>query len=845
MLKYLFVSLLCVLCVAATAQKEENVWATGYQSGIDFNSGGPVAITSAFKSFGEGSASVCDANGRLLFYTEGSYIWDRTHQLMPSGKNLTGLPNSPTDTTISATASCSQGTVIVPMPDSGNKYYVFSLSEVELSTLAGRLYYSVVNMDLNGGLGDVEPGRKGIFLDSVLTEKMTATVGDRCNIWLLVHSLRSPASFKAFEITANGINRTPVVSAAGTMNGGLYTIGVMKVSPDRKKVVTANTSGKLELYDFDAATGIVSNAVVLSNDACYGVCFSGNSSKLYAAVYAGPMYQFDLDAPDADAIRNSRTEIGPTSFTDLKLGPDGKVYFNQGVINAPDAAGTACDVVLEQIPGVNYSIGFPNKVAVLVKEYSDTVHRVDVCFMDSVLLQANTTESWGHTWDDNSTGTSRVVHQPGSYVVTYYTPPCYFHSDTFVVSFDSYLPETGAFNGCKGNNNSFLWVHTRTADTNKYRYTWLDSTGNVLRVSVGVKEDTIFNIRPGSYFLNMANDNGCDTVFELKLSETVYYTSFQVDTVACIGDSISLNNTSAGATGYLWYFGDGGSTDVYHARHLYAQPGNYIVTLISYPCLDTVAATVTIDSLPQLYFVMDDAPKCAGTAVDFLPFYDSSISFISWDFGDGSADASSLSARHAYDDDGAYVVRATGHYRACPDTSFADSLIIYGYPAIDLGADTSSCAGQAAVVLANRVVPAAGVKGLWSTGDTAGSVEVTHPGRYWLTVSNEYGCAASDTVFVGRSCHISIPNAFTPNGDGVNDYFFPRQVLSDGVSRFLMQVYNRWGVLLFETGSVDGRGWDGRYNGVPQVEGVYIYNIEADFTGGAREKYTGNVTLMP
>ncbi|HNB81935.1 MAG TPA: gliding motility-associated C-terminal domain-containing protein, partial [Chitinophagaceae bacterium] len=102
----------------------------------------------------------------------------------------------------------------------------------------------------------------------------------------------------------------------------------------------------------------------------------------------------------------------------------------------------------------------------------------------------------------------------------------------------------------------------------------------------------------------------------------------------------------------------------------------------------------------------------------------------------------------------------------------------------------------------------------------------------------------TDSIWVQRDCYLNIPNSFSPNGDGRNDYFLPREILSSGISSFEMQIFNRWGELIFSTTQSDGRGWDGKYNGVDQPNGVYIYLIRAVFMNGVQKEYTGNVTLL-
>ena len=88
--------LIFILCLQQLlfAQKEGNIWYFGKNAGIDFNSGVPVALKDGALSTREGCASICNAKGEILFYTDGISVWDRNHKIMPNGTGLNGDPSS-------------------------------------------------------------------------------------------------------------------------------------------------------------------------------------------------------------------------------------------------------------------------------------------------------------------------------------------------------------------------------------------------------------------------------------------------------------------------------------------------------------------------------------------------------------------------------------------------------------------------------------------------------------------------------------------------------------------------------------------------------------------------------
>jgi len=186
----------------------------------------------------------------------------------------------------------------------------------------------------------------------------------------------------------------------------------------------------------------------------------------------------------------------------------------------------------------------------------------------------------------------------------------------------------------------------------------------------------------------------------------------------------------------------------------------------------------------------------------------------------------------------------TSHFRACPDSSFRDTVYVAALPVVNLGADTALCLDGAPITLFNLRSQPGRYRSVWNTGDTTDTLVIRHYGNYRLQVRTPEGCTASETIVIKKSCYINIPNAFTPNGDGVNDYFFPRQLLADRLTEIHLVILNRWGEVVFETHDPNGRGWDGKLNGKPQPEGVYIYQVQAEINDVHHESYQGNVTLI-
>src|SRR3989344_5834865 len=169
------------------AQKETDKWFFGSGAALDFSSGTPVVITSPMYT-SEGTAAVSDAAGKLRFFTNGVDVYYSTKTIMLNGAGLMG------------DISTTQSAIIVPNPASSSQYYIFTAG----ADGAGDFRYSIVDMTLNGGLGDVMVANKNILLTDSITEKIAAIRDGANGIWIVTHKWGTD-QFYSYHLTTSGL----------------------------------------------------------------------------------------------------------------------------------------------------------------------------------------------------------------------------------------------------------------------------------------------------------------------------------------------------------------------------------------------------------------------------------------------------------------------------------------------------------------------------------------------------------------------------------------------------------------------------------------------------------------
>ena len=329
------------------SQNEADHWYFGDKAGIDFGTGSPVALFDGQLDTLEGCTSISDGFGNLLFYSDGITVWNRAHVVMPNGTGLTG------------DSSSSQSGIIVPNPSNSDQYYLFTVDAG-----GGNLSYSIVDMTLDSGLGDVVVASKNINLIPTAAEKIAAIDDGNGGYWVIGFASTSGFgtpynTFHAFNVTNAGVS-TPVLSTFSICQTS-DARGYLKISPDGSRIVICNQNQQnVCLYDFDVATGTLSNESSLAVfDTPYGAEFSPSSEKLYVgtgtiSTSTTFLRQFDLLSSNVQASMTTiHTEVIDRGA--LQLAKDGKIYYARsdrtflGVINDPENAGTACNYVNNQV----------------------------------------------------------------------------------------------------------------------------------------------------------------------------------------------------------------------------------------------------------------------------------------------------------------------------------------------------------------------------------------------------------------------------------------------------------------------------------------------------------------
>lgn len=369
MLKYYLIILFAVLffgCPIVKSQGLSNLWLFGYGSytspgfggtNIDFSSGiANVYAHSRPMNISGINACITNAQGNLLFYTNGIYIANSTDSVMANGDSL--LPGPFEDDYRQYGSPIVQGGLIIPLPSSDSLYYLFhvQIDGWPTSALSTNLYLTIIDISLNSGKGGVISKSNSILADTLTRGQLTAIKHANGRDWWVIAHKNNSNLFYSLLVTPQGVNNVNSQQIGQVVSDDAQ----VTFSSDGSKFARYNGGEDLDIFNFDRCTGLFSNFTHINiNDSAFvgGVAFSSSSQYLYvfSSYY---IYQFDVNAVNIDSTRitiaNYDGFLSPfaTLFFLCHLAPDGKIYgiAPNGVnvlhvIDYPDSSGFACNVI--------------------------------------------------------------------------------------------------------------------------------------------------------------------------------------------------------------------------------------------------------------------------------------------------------------------------------------------------------------------------------------------------------------------------------------------------------------------------------------------------------------------
>lgn len=339
------------------------------------------------------------------------------------------------------------------------------------------------------------------------------------------------------------------------------------------------------------------------------------------------------------------------------------------------------------------------------------------------------------------------------------------------------------------------------------------------------------------YFIN--NNTCADSIIETFIVNAKPNAAFTIsDTLVCVGSAnIILTPTQI--------FGVFSGTNVFTNIFSPIDIGLFTIKyqISNGNCIDTLLKNITVLPKPSAVFTVPDSVFCVNdTRVSFTPLVAGGV------FSGTNIQGTQYIPNTA----GTFIVKYLVGIAQCADSSFK-TMVVNNKPTVDFNYTPTNAVVDDTINFTYTGTGAASY--YWQFANFPNNTTsilkdpfniYTLPNTYnvRLKVTNNFGCVDSieKNITVKLKETLFVPNVFTPQGDGLNDYF---NVSAYGLQSLNMKIFNRWGGLIFETNSL-APGWDGTYNGNPCIEGVYFYIIDATFPSNTTDivNIYGTVTLI-
>jgi hypothetical protein len=366
LMKYLLSLVILYSCTVGVAQKHDYIWVSG-----SINAGGNIGDFHELPldfypqtialNLSVSSANIADSSGQLLFYTNGCAIANAQHEIMENGDDINPGYVHEVQCAYGYTAGM-QSCLILPHPGNTDLYYLFHkhiiyVNDPIFDVITDVLYYSLIDISLNNGLGAVIEKNVPILTLSLTYGQLTSVKHANGQDWWIITGGDQNNAYYTILLTTEGIQE-PFVQNVGMPASASGSSGGQAVfSPDGATYARYSAADGVYLFDFEREQGLLSNfrhIAIGDSVISGGVAISPNSRYLYVSSTFW-VYQYDLWASDIAATKDTVAVYDgfhmplSTTFYNAQLAPDCKIYLNSQngvrflhVISEPDELGDAC-----------------------------------------------------------------------------------------------------------------------------------------------------------------------------------------------------------------------------------------------------------------------------------------------------------------------------------------------------------------------------------------------------------------------------------------------------------------------------------------------------------------------
>lgn len=425
---------------------------------------------------------------------------------------------------------------------------------------------------------------------------------------------------------------------------------------------------------------------------------------------------------------------------------------------------------------------------------------------------------YSYVWDNGQTSPAATGLAAGSYSVTITDAGNCTQTATATVGNPNAPTATTSSSdpSCNGGNNGTASV-TASGGTTPYTYNWSTTPAQVTANATGLSS--------GTYTVTISDFAGCSAVSAVTIGNPAPVAA-QItsnDTVVCSGNSASL--FAFGGTNYIWSTGE--TTTSITVSNIISDTTILVTATDANGCAGT--DTLEITAINASVTISGPNTLCPGQSGTLIA---SGGNTYQWNTAETN---DTITVNPA--SDSTYSVYGTNS-SGCSDSA---TIAINVSPGVEAVVSNDTTIGYGAII---QIAADGGDYFLWNTGETTQNITVSPEVNtsYMVTITDAYGCSDTAIINITVECRhaISIPNIFTPNGDGNNDFI---RVHGYGIASLSVVIYDRWGEKIAEI-TDRSQAWDGTRKGKPLNSAVFVYILKATFCDGIEYEEKGNITLI-